>query len=79
MGGENGLIRTDFRKFAWGAFDLHFEMVHLMQSCQRYLKLIDSSNSRITARLKIDFNVERAEPHYRTKSYALRHLRWAAH
>jgi hypothetical protein len=30
-------------------FDLHFEVVHLMQSCQRYLKLIDSSKVAITA------------------------------
>ncbi len=95
MGGENGLIRTDFRKFAGAPeapglqlkmrerarfrhgdrrprrkrmvdrlfdvrshalgiiagndFDLHFEVIHLMQSCQRYLKLIDSSKLAITA------------------------------
>ncbi len=60
-------------------FDLHFEVIHLMQSCQRYRKLIDSSKLANHRRLKMDFNVERAEPHCRTKSYALRHLQWAAH
>jgi len=30
-------------------FDLHFEVVHFIQSCQRYLKLIDSSKLAITA------------------------------
>ncbi len=30
-------------------FDLHFEVVHLMQGRHCYLNLIDSSHSRITA------------------------------
>ena len=29
--------------------DLHFEVIHLMQSCQRYPKLIDSSKLAIIA------------------------------
>ena len=31
-------------------FDLHFEVVHFIQSCQRYLKLIDSSKLAIKLR-----------------------------